>query len=242
MHRLLDSLSVKGARMTKQISYLKTIRDFRCKGPHPKQIFLICGFGGKIWQTKRLINLLLKNGYNVRAIDYTRDVLTKGDPQMLVDLIEELHAEAVLFQAEVKQPVLLLGISMGVLASVNIIRRDERFSRAVMITGGDMVKCAQRSQGPRVWPQSYEELARLWESVNMYSDPTTLTRINSIMVLPTADKLVDPVDVRNEIASQNKAGNNMKLIERHIFGHVGTIFVETVLFPKRVLRYIAMLN
>jgi esterase/lipase len=224
------------------MTYITTIKDYASKKSDTKQIFLICGFGGKIWQTKRLINLLIKNGYNIRAVDYTTDVLTKGDPQMLVDLVKEMHIEAVRFKKKVKRSVLLIGISLGGLISVNIIRRDKQFSQAVIITGGDIVKCAIRSQGTKVWPQTYEELANLWKSVNMYSDPTTLKHISSVMVLPIADQLIDPDDVRKEIALQKAAGNRMQLLERSIFGHVGTIIVETVLFPKRILRYIEMLK
>ncbi len=224
------------------MGYITAVKDFTSPKPNPKPILLFCGFGGRIWQTKRLINLLLKHGYNVRAVDYTTDVLTKGDPNMLIGLIAEARAEAARFIEDVKQPVLLLGISLGVLVAVNIMRRDQRFTRAVSITGGDIVKVAHRAQGPKIWPQTYEQLAKIWESVNMYTDPAALRHTTTVMVLPTRDRLIDPDDVRAEVAKQTAAGNRMQLVERHIFGHIGTIIMETVIFPRRVLHYIAMLD
>ncbi len=223
------------------MAQITNVKDYFTKKPGAKYILLLCGFRGKIWQTKRLVNLLLKNGYTVRAVDYTTDALTKGDPQLLIDLVDELHVEALRFKEEVKQPVLLLGISMGALASLNIIRRDKRFSQAVLITGGDIVKVAHRLQ-KEVWPQTYDELSEIWKSVNMYTDPKKLVHTKSVMILPIKDRYIDPDDVHKEIALQRKEGNDMQLIERHSFGHIGTIVEETILFPERILRYISMLD
>jgi hypothetical protein len=111
-----------------------------------------------------------------------------------------------------------------------------------MITRGDMVKAAKRSQSTKIWPQTDKELATFWEPINLYSDPTKHKKFSAVMVLPVADRLIDPDDVPNEIKIQNEAGNNVKLIERRLFGHIETIFIETTLFPKRVLGYIKMLE
>src|SRR3984957_2226432 len=204
------------------MAYITSIKDFSSNRPHSKQILLICGFIGKIWQMKRLINLLNKNGYNVRAIDYTTDVLTKGNPQMFLDLVNEVHHEAIRLKKEVHQQILLIGMSMGALISYYIIRHDERFPKAMMITRGDMAKAVRRSQGRKTWPQNYKELANFWKAINLYSDPKKHKKFSGVMVLPIAGKLIDPDDVRNEIKIQNKAGNHVHLIERRFFGHIET--------------------
>jgi hypothetical protein len=66
----------------------------------------------------------------------------------------------------------------------------------------------------------------------------TLRGKRLLFVLPAKDNLIDTSDVYSEVMLQNKAGNHLMLIERHSFGHIGTIIEETVLFPKRVLAYI----
>ena len=60
-----------------------------------------------------------------------------------------------------------------------------------------------------------------------------------LFVLPSKDKLIDPAEVLSEINLQIEAGNTLELVERGLFGHVGTIIEETVLFPGRIKGYIA---
>ena len=110
-----------------------------------------------------------------------------------------------------------------------------------MITGGDVAKAAKRLH-PAAWQQSYKELSTLWKSVNMYSDPAKLKHASWLIVLPTKDELIDPDDVRKERLLQNAIGNNMQVLERHRFGHMGTIIEEIILFPKRILSYIKMVE
>jgi hypothetical protein len=122
--------------------------------------------------------------------------------------------------------------------SLNILRRSPLFDTGVLITGGDIVKVAHNIYGAKVWPQSYDELAKTWQPVNIYSDPHQLVGKRILFVLPSKDRLIDPEDVRREMTRQVAAGNHLMRIERHSFGHIGTIIEETILFPGRVLRYI----
>ncbi|HSX02888.1 MAG TPA: hypothetical protein VLI05_06285 [Candidatus Saccharimonadia bacterium] len=137
---------------------------------------------------------------------------------------------------------LLLGISLGALLSLNLMRRSNLFDTGVFITGGDIVKVAQRKYGAAVWLQPYEELADYWRDVNMYTAPTRLAGKRLLFVLPSRDKLIDPEDVRREALAQQAAGNRLILLERHQFGHIGTIIEETILFPRRVLGYIGQVE
>jgi len=212
-------------------------------------MLLMAGYGGKVWQLGRLTSVLLEAGYNVTAIDYDDIVLSSGDPQMLLDLTEEVCQQARRTLEQYKLPVLCVGFSLGALLSLNVMRRDTAFRRGVWITGGDIVKVAQRLYGKKVWPQPYAELASAWRTVNMYSDPP-LHDVSAVMILPTHDRLIDPDDVRSEVAKQQQdASNNITLIEHNRYrltglkgAHVGTIVEESVLFPERVLKYIKMLD
>ncbi len=217
---------------------IRSKKRFPAKHPTGKQAILLCGFFGAVWQTKRLITLLNKKGYDVTALDFRVDVLKRGDPRLLPELVDEVVAFAENEARKTEDKILLVGISLGALLSLNIVRRSPLYDHAVLITGGDIVKVAQKIYGTKAWPQSYETLARTWSDVNMYTEPKLLSGKRLIFVLPARDKLIDTTDVLKEVNRQLAAGNQLVLVQRGMFGHVGTIIAETVLFPKRVLQYI----
>lgn len=202
----------------------------------------MCGFGGSIWQTWFLVKTLNGAGYDVTALDFSETVLSEGDPDLLLGLVEEVVMYAEAEARKTAEPILLIGISLGALMTLNILRRSELFDVGIGITGGDIVKVAQNIYGMKVWPQPYEELAATWQGVNIYSEPSKLAGKRLLFVLPERDKLIDPNDVREEVGAQAGVGNRLTLIERPIFGHIGTIVMETILFPKRVLRYIRQIE
>lgn len=220
------------------MKYVTTVKDYGFDKPSPKYVLVICGHGGKVWQTKRLVRTLMRDGYAVKVVDHTADTLSTGDPSMLPGLIDEVYDLAVEFQENVKAPVLIIGFSLGGLIAMNIVRKDKRFDRAIFITGGDIAKAVLRLSSKDVWPQSYEELAKIWEPVNMYSQAGALDHASMVMIFPIKDQLVDIEDVRNEA----KKHKRFVLIEPRHFAHAGTVVDETILRPKRVLKYIRMLD
>jgi alpha-beta hydrolase superfamily lysophospholipase len=217
---------------------IKNIKVYPSKKQEDKYILLMCGFGGSIWQTRRLIRKLNNAGYYVTALDFPEKVLSSGEPYLLPELVKQVVTFAEREAKRINKKILLVGISLGALISLNILRRSAMFEEAVMITGGDIVKVSQNLYGSKIWPQSYKELAKQWKSVNMYTEPKYLKGKRMLFVLPSKDKLIDPDDVRNEVHIQNEAGNKLILLERHKLGHKGTIIEETILFPGRVLQYI----
>ncbi len=219
-------------------SLIKNIRRYPAKTPGHKTAFVLCGFGGSIWQTQRLLRVLRGAGYDVMAMDFPKEVLSKGDPQLLLDLMDEVVRFADTEAKKLGKPVLLVGISLGALVSLNVLRRSKSFDKGILITGGDIVKVAHNIYGRKVWPGTYDDLAGTWKTLNMYSDPRELREKRILFVLPSRDKLIDPTDVHQETKIQNEAGNTLILVERHSFGHIGTIIEETILFPKRILNYI----
>jgi len=220
------------------MSLIKNHRYYSSKASNPQEILLLCGFGGSVWQTRRLINVLRRSGYNVTALDFPKEVLNKGDYRLLPQLIAEVAAFADAQAKAVGKPVLLIGISLGALIALNILRSSKHYSEGVLITGGDIVKVAHGIYGRSVWPQSYEELAKKWRQVNMYTAPERLAGKRLLFVLPAGDGLIDTADVHAEVKTQNDAGNRLVLVTRHSFGHVGTIIEETIIFPQRILVYI----
>jgi pimeloyl-ACP methyl ester carboxylesterase len=219
------------------MSHIQHIRTYPSKSQSSKPALLLCGFGGNIWQVKRLINVLNRQGYDVTALDFSKEVLSEGNPALLPKLVQEVVEFAEEQAKKNDQPILLVGISLGALISLNILRRSEYFDTGVMITGGDIVKVAQRLY-PKKWQQSYDELASQWTKINMYTQPKLLKGKHLLFVLPKRDRLIDVEDVRNEVAVQQKHGNDLHLIERRAFGHVGTIIEEAIILPHRTRRYI----
>lgn len=144
------------------MSLIKNIKQFPAKRGN-KHALLMCGFGGSIWQTWRLIKLLNQNGYNVTALDFSKEALSLGDPALLPSLTDEVAAFAENEAKRLGSPPLLIGISLGALMSLNILRRSTVFMKGVLITGGDIVKVAKKIYRNAVWPQSYTELAALWQ-------------------------------------------------------------------------------
>ncbi|HSX30601.1 MAG TPA: hypothetical protein VLE99_01670 [Candidatus Saccharimonadales bacterium] len=220
------------------MSLVKNVKTYPAKQPSTREALFLCGFGGRIWQGKRLINVLRRNGYHVTALDFSTEVLSKGDPKLLPELIDEVVAFAETKAKGASEPILLVGVSLGALISLNILRRSKHFNEGVLITGGDIAKVALRIYGNHVWPQSYDKLAEQWLSINMYTPPKQLRGKRLLFVLPAHDRVVDTSDVYREVSLQNKTGNHLLLVTRRPFGHTGTILEETVLFPRRVLSYI----
>lgn len=224
------------------MSLIRNIKIFNSKKSNSKEALVLCGFGGAIWQTKRLIKRLNQAGYNVTALDFSSEVLSKGDPSLLVNLADEVVQFAEEQARQTDKKILLVGISLGALMSLNILRRSDLFNEAIMITGGDIVKVAQNIYGKKVWPQTYEDLAAEWQNVNMYTEPERLRGKRIIFLLPARDRLIDTSDVINEISIQNAAGNNLMLITRKPFGHLGTIVQETIFSPGRIIRYVKLIS
>jgi pimeloyl-ACP methyl ester carboxylesterase len=220
------------------MSLIKNLKSYPSKTPTKKEALVMCGFGGSVWQTRRLITVLRRNGYNVTALDFPKETLSKGDAKLLPQLIDEVMDFAGAKARELNKPILLVGISLGSLVALNILRRSSLFTEGILITGGDIVTVAHNIYGRKVWPQSHEELAKEWQHINMYTKPEKLKGKRLLFVLPAKDRLIDTQDVHREVRVQNDAGNHLMLVIRHSFGHVGTIIEETILFPKRTLSYI----
>ena len=224
------------------MTLIPNCKYFPTKAQDPKEVILLCGFGGAIWQVRRLIAVLNRAGYNVKALDFSRDVLSDGNPTLLPKLVDEVTSFVETEGHKTDKKILLIGISLGSLLSLNIFRRSKRFDSAVMLTGGNIVTVAKNIYGDKVWPQSHEELSELWKDVNIFTEPKLLSRKRALFVLPSKDKLIDTSEVLIEIKRQVDAGNSVQLIKRDHFGHIGTIIEETVVFPKRIKNYINRLE
>ncbi len=189
---------------------------------------------------RRMVKVLNKAGYDVTALDFPKKVLSSGDATLLPALADEVTEFARGFVSRGRAP-LLIGVSIGGLMALNVVRRVPEYKTAILITGGDIAKSAPKFY-KRAWRQSYEELSEAWQSVNMYTDPATVRGKKLLFVLHRSSMVVDSDDVEEEIARQQQAGTDITLVRRKTFGHVGTIFEEAALYPNRLLDYIGILE
>jgi len=131
------------------MSLIQNTKYFPAKSAEAKEAILLCGFGGAIWQTKRLTTKLNRAGYNVTALDFPKTVLSTGDPTLLPQLINEVVTFVEKQTKKTDQKILPIGISLGALLSLNIFRRSKLFDTAVMITGGNIVTVAKKYMAER---------------------------------------------------------------------------------------------
>jgi len=218
-------------------SLIKTQKLYKSSRPNAKPLLLMCGLWGSIWQLRRLIYTLNKAGYNVTALDFTSKIITSGNPKLMIDLVDEVIHFADRLEKDSKQPVELVGVSFGALLSLNIVRRLPAYQRGVLITGGDIAKIIQWFV-PWKWRMPYAELAAEWQKLNMYSDPKELHDKQLLFVLHHKGRMIDPQDAIEELRKHREAGNRITVIERHRFGHIGTIIEETIVKPERILQYL----
>lgn len=201
----------------------------------------MCGYGGKIWQTKRLVRVLTRAGYTVEVFEFSTNVLKCGNSDDLLKLADEMVFTAEKIRKQGKKEPILIGMILGALLALNILRRSTNFHTGIGITGGGIVTVAKKLY-PEKWPQSPSALSHRWNEVNIYTEPKTLQDKRLFFILPTHDGLIDPCPVRDEIALQQLAGNNFQLLERKYLPHVTAIIMKTVLFPKRILTYITQVQ
>lgn len=223
------------------MTLIRHIHRYAARKPQAKQALVLCGFGGSIWQVRRLVRVLQNDGYTVTALDFPKSVLDSGNPALLPELVDEVMAFAEDEKSNTSEPIVLVGISLGALIALNVLRRSPHFTRGILITGGDIVKIARKLYG-NAWPQSYQAHVQQWHGVNMYTEPQLLAGKQLLFVLPRKDHLIDSTDIHREVRVQQEAGNKLILIERHSFGHIGTIIEETIIFPRRIRAYMKRLT
>lgn len=223
------------------MTLIRNIECFASNRVQHKSVILMCGFGGSIWQVRRLVRVLNSAGYDVMALDFSKTVLSQGDPTLLPTLVDEVVQYCEKSARATEGETLLVGVSLGSLLALNVLRRSSLFRTGVLITGGDIAKIAKVLY-PAKWPQSYSELAWLWQRINMYSDPAELADKRLLFVVHPSRKLIDVKDIYHEVQRQQEAGNDLLLVKRLGFDHIGTIIMETVVFPRRILSYIKQIS
>ncbi len=214
---------------------IRNIQEIKPKHPNGLHIVYMLGYGGAIWHSKRHINLLKNEGYELLVMDF-RDVLKNRDPQDLISVMDEV--DNVLQERKlIVKTTLIVGVSMGGLIGFNMIKRHKELDKLLVITGGNMALIPKSYK--QKWPISYAELDKVWEGVNIYTPPGSVRGKSITMVLPSRDKMINPNEVADEL--RRLAKYNKVTVIRPSGGHFRTIITETVLRPKKSLGLITEL-
>lgn len=216
----------------------------KSKHDDPKLAIVIAPYTGKIKHHTRLRRLLNRNGYDVLLFDYGKEVLESGDASLLPELVQQIknHAEEIIKRnSNYQGKGMLIGSSLGALIALNILRSSSQFNKAILITGGDIAKVAQKFY-PHVWKRSYAQLADDWSEVNMYTRTEDLEGKKALMVIAKRDRIADPSDVIKEAQKHHMYGNDFILLTKKGLGHGKRVIYETMLYPRYILKYIAKLD
>ena len=205
--------------------------------PNGKTIVYMLGYRGRMWQAKRHLKVLQSAGYSLFVMDFV-DILKRREPSDLVNLMDEVSAvlkEKNLIVAD----TLLVGVSLGGLVGYNLIRRHAQLNKLFVITGGDMTHIPSPKSLEKHWKLSREQLAKQWEDVNIYTPVGQMRSKHIVMLLPTRDRMINPVEVATEIA-KHTSFNDFTVLNTH-GGHFRTIITQTITSPKKSLQFIKRL-
>ena len=214
------------------MKFIRKIIEIAPKTSNGFNLLYMHGYGGYLWQAKRHLSVLKKAGYRIFALDFSYRLSTHN-PQDLIDLMDEVD-ELLISKGLVKENTLIIGISLGGLVGLNLLRRHNELNKLLAITGGDITHLPSKRSLRKNWGLTRKELSDRWADVNMYNKPGVFQNKHMIMMLPVRDKVIDPDEVKREVESQKKL-NDIHLINTR-GGHFRTIITETIFFPKRNLK------
>ena len=220
------------------MKFIRSIKELEPVEPNGKSVVYMLGYGGRIWQAKRHIRILLNEGYQVITLDFI-DILKNHDPQDLISLMDEV-SKYLKEKDLISKETILLGVSLGGLVGYNLIRKHKELNKLLVITGGDMTHIPSKRALKNKWKITHSKLSQVWNQVNIYTEPSMMKNKHVVMLLPKRDRVINPSQVRHEIAKHTTA-NDFTLVSTN-GGHFRTIITETILLPKRSLKYIKQLE
>lgn len=188
-------------------------------------IYYLTGFGGTIKQYKPHILSLQLSGFRVVAFAYDKSILEAGDPSLL---IESLHliAKKVSEDKKTHKVAGLYGISLGSWLGSNILV-ECNIESGVFNTGAASmarvvwdnpnfkdVKVAFQQKG-----HTRQTLERRWGPYEFTATGRRWAGKRVVIMSSYGDEIVDINEVRHNIDSWQKAGDNIQWITNRRLGH-----------------------
>ncbi len=202
----------------------------------------VAGFRTKVKTYQQAIASLQKLGYDVIAFEYLPTVLQSGDPQLLVQVIENITKQ-VIQRSKNYIETICLGVSLGSFIAYNVQKRVPNAYIGAYAAGGVSMSGAIFSQrGFKKIAQAFvdngydpEKLDKIWRPID--ADPMTATfpKNKSLIVFEgTADKIVKYSEAQKNIKNWLEKGIRVKMYPVRGRGHLLTVlyFIRNT---KRVL-------
>lgn len=211
------------------------------KDEHPT-VYCLTGYTGRISQYKLHINSLMAAGFRVVAFEYDRSIFDSGDPQVLIDALDDIEA---VVKADMKDRVAagVYGTSLGSFLGYNVLY-DCGMTHAVFNAGGAHVPGAIWNR-PRLGKvktafersgYDFERLTEVWAHMDPTMPRAAKKRKTILMLNSTADELIDINEARRTVAMWQGQGDTVTLIVGRGMRHAHSI-VRHMLRVRRVSEF-----
>jgi len=204
------------------------VKTFRIRDAK-KCACIITGYRGKISSYKRVIKLLNARGYSVVAYEYTPAVLTKGDPKLLLRLIDQICIDFA-NRAAGFQDIICVGASIGAGLCFAIQRQFPNVRFGVYAGAGvsppETIQAAPlfyfiRKRFAKLGINE-AELQKIWMEIDILPDKS-FARTPFIMALGKKDKIVNYGKALTTLHAWQSQGQPIRIITKPRLGHIGII-------------------
>jgi hypothetical protein len=203
-------------------------QSFPVKGSR-KVACVITGYGGKIKRYQSVIQTLNKQGFSVIAYEHSASVLTNGNPQDLLTLVDEICNDFTQKIVSYKK-IICIGVSAGAGLCFALQRRMPAIQYGIYAVAGTPGKNVFASPLFYFVRKKFNKhgfstakLNSLWQEIDISPDDPPERGVSFVMVLGKRDKLVRYKTALATLQAWQKAGVPIKIITKYNLGHLGTI-------------------
>lgn len=190
---------------------------------------VIAGFLGKISRYKNVAQSLNKQGFTVIGYEHSPSVLTSGNPQGLINLVDEICKDFAEKAAGYKK-IICIGASAGAGLCFHLQKRMSTIQYGVYAgagePGGDVFErplfyFARKKFNNNGFSTS--KVKSLWHELDIAPDNPPKQNVAFVMVLGKRDKVIRYEKALAALQAWQKAGVPIKIITRPNSGHMGTV-------------------
>ena len=198
--------------------------------PNGELVCYAAGYGSKIKHYRQATTALRKLGYDVLAFEYDEAVLKAGQPQLLIDVVNDVLAQAKR-KAKGYKEVMCMGVSLGGFVGYHMLKYISNASvGAFADCGVDFVPAIFNSRIFKKVAAAYiangyspADLDRIWEPLDAQPAKATFPKNKSFIVYDgTTDKIVRFKEAKQNIEAWAAKGIRVRQYPVRRRGHLRT--------------------
>lgn len=205
-----------------------------------KLVFFLCPYGFKLRGFKIPIRKLQKAGFAVIGYDFSKSVLSRGDPAILARCIDEVRTDAAQQIAAYKTAGFtsfgFFGSSLGAFIGYNLLTLAD-LKWGVMNTGGGVADAiwSKRDLRDVYIPRGYtfESLEQTWLPLQ-YPEFPSLKNRRLLMITSTNDKMIPQKSSIKCFDHLKAAGADVRYIKLRGLSHGATVLYNL----SRIIRLV----